>query len=917
MTKMYKIGRHNIYLPDNHKLEQYQQKWKLYDSMLGIIARCTLIKYPLATAIDVGANIGDSAALIQQFQSMPTLCIEGNPEYYFYLEENAKIINNIEIAHCFIGKSGEIIDLNKISSQGGTTSIVNAIGSKGINNSIMQSLASLLEKFPNFKNSKLLKIDTDGFDFEIILNSKDVIKRLKPIIYFEYDISFGIYNYSITHALKTIEFLTDLGYQKFMVFDNFGNHLCSLSSSDRKYFIDLTNYLFSNLYQSGQPAIYYFDICVFHGDDIDIYEGIYNDLCQISFQKLNKIRNSHFERNEIIGVCSSPNSVARDYAVSSQAAAQKCKVCGAGSHYFASAKILQKYDVKYYQCTSCGFVQTETPYWLKEAYSQAIAPSDIGLLYRNNMMANIVSKLLFNYFDHNAKFLDYGGGYGVFTRLMRDQGFDFYWWDKYCQNLFATGFELQEKDRSDLLLITAFEVFEHLTDPLEELETLLKLAPSILFSTSLLPDNNPKPDQWWYYATHEGQHIAIYTRKSLEILADKYNLKLYTDGEFLHLLTPEKNLPDNVFDLIKKGNINASHKPSLLSDDARQVISGILNHSPVSHPSRPVNPLEKQAPIILIDGVFFQLYKTGIARVWKSLLEQWATTEFARHLVVLDRNNTAPKINGIRYRTIHAYDYANTDRDRQLLQQICDEEQGELFISSYYTTPLTTPSVFMAYDMIPEVLGGDLSQPMWREKHRGINHASAFIAISANTANDLQRQFPQISPAAVTVAHCGLDARFSPASPQEIANFKFKYGLQKPYFLVMLGGGHKNIILFLRGFAQLVGRTGFDIVATGAVTQLPPDWRQLTAGCGFHGLQLADEELRVAYSGAIALVYPSQYEGFGMPIIEAMACGCPVITCPNASIPEVAGEAAIYVGDQDVAAMNECNVKVFSRCLFV
>jgi hypothetical protein len=65
-------------------------------------------------------------------------------------------------------------------------------------------------------------------------------------------------------------------------------------------------------------------------------------------------------------------------------------------------------------------------------------------------------------------------------------------------------------------------------------------------------------------------------------------------------------------------------------------------------------------------------------------------------------------------------------------------------------------------------------------------------------------------------------------------------------------------------------------------------------------LHLSDQELRAAYSGSVALVYPSIYEGFGLPILEAIACGCPVITCPNASIPEVAGEAALYVKDNDV-----------------
>jgi hypothetical protein len=65
-------------------------------------------------------------------------------------------------------------------------------------------------------------------------------------------------------------------------------------------------------------------------------------------------------------------------------------------------------------------------------------------------------------------------------------------------------------------------------------------------------------------------------------------------------------------------------------------------------------------------------------------------------------------------------------------------------------------------------------------------------------------------------------------------------------------------------------------------------------------LQLTDEELAAAYSGAVALVYPFKYEAFGRPILEAMACGCPVITCPNTSIPEIAGECAIYVKDDDV-----------------
>jgi FkbM family methyltransferase len=315
-------------------------------------------------------------------------------------------------------------------------------------------------------------------------------------------------------------------------------------------------------------------------------------------------------------------------------------------------------------------------------------------------------------------------------------------------------------------------------------------------------------------------------------------------------------------------------------------------------------------PTIVIDAVFFQLYNTGIARVWRSLLEQWANTEFANHILVLDRANTAPKIPGIRYRTIHRYDYNNTEADKQILQQICEEEQAELFISSYYTTPIETPSVFMAYDMIPEVIGRNLNQPMWREKHHAIQHASAYISISQNTAKDLSKFFSDIPLESIKVAHCGVDPLFSPASQNEINAFKYKYGINKPYFILGGLGGYKNAILFFQAFNQLVNKQGFDIVATGAGSKLTPEWREYTAGCTFHSLELTDEELRLAYAGAVALVYPSKYEGFGMPIIEAMACGCPVITCPNSSITEVGGEAAIYVNDDDVIALADALCEV-------
>ncbi len=321
---------------------------------------------------------------------------------------------------------------------------------------------------------------------------------------------------------------------------------------------------------------------------------------------------------------------------------------------------------------------------------------------------------------------------------------------------------------------------------------------------------------------------------------------------------------------------------------------------------------QKSFPLIAVDGVFFQLDTTGIARVWTSLLEVWANNGFAKHIVLLDRAGTAPKISGFRYRTLPQYNYNQTESDRQILQQICNEEGIDLFISTYYSTPIHTPSVLMLHDMIPEVIGINLEEPRWREKHHSIGYASFYISVSNNTATDLVKFFPSISPDLVTVAHCGVDSKFSPASLEEINLFKSKYGISKSYFILVGAnfGYNKNVELFLDAFAQLPTKQSLEVVLTSGGFLPRYEFRSYTSGSVVHILNLSDDELRIAYAGAIALVYPSKYEGFGLPILEALACGCPVITCPNSSIPEVAGNAAIYVDDSDVNAMADALCEV-------
>ncbi|MFB2881224.1 methyltransferase domain-containing protein [Floridanema aerugineum] len=579
----------------------------------------------------------------------------------------------------------------------------------------------------------------------------------------------------------------------------------------------------------------------------------------------------------------------------------KCKICQSESIHFANAKILDKYNIDYFKCQNCGFVQTEEPYWLSEAYTNAIASSDVGLVFRNLQFSKITSNIIFSIFAHSSKFLDYGGGYGLFVRLMRDEGFDFYWYDKYCDNIFAKGF-IAESEEEKYELVTAFEVFEHFSDPLTEIQNLFQFSRNILFSTELLPENNPKPGEWWYYSLQDGQHIAIYTVKSLAIIAERLGLNFYSNGLNLHLIT-EKQIPEVLFENLSYAPPPNNKKPSLITKDYLQVIGKTEEIEQELTTTSPLAPQQEKFKVI-IDGVFFQSFKTGIARLWKSLLEEWVKDGFSENILVLDRGGTVPKISGVNYRNIQLYNYSMAAFDREILQKICDEENADLFISTYYTTPISTPSVFMAYDMIPEVLGWNLSEPTWQEKHFGVRHGVAYITISENTARDLVKFFPDISPESITVAYCGIDSNLFPASSEEINSFKTKYGITKPYFLLVgARSGYKNGILFFQGFDQLYNKHGFDIVCSSFDPVFEDEFRVYTSGCTVHKLQLNDLELRLAYSGAVALAFPSQYEGFGLPVLEALACGCPVITCPNSSLPEVAGEAALYVNYDDVEGM--------------
>ncbi len=207
--------------------------------------------------------------------------------------------------------------------------------------------------------------------------------------------------------------------------------------------------------------------------------------------------------------------------------------------------------------------------------------------------------------------------------------------------------------------------------------------------------------------------------------------------------------------------------------------------------------------------------------------------------------------------------------------------------------------------------------------------ASQLIAISNTTRDDLMR-YAGVQPEKISVVHHGVSSRFRPVEDQRlIAATQAKYGITPPYFLyVGTVQPRKNLARLLEAYAQ--ARTEVQGLRTeeedssvlspqSSVLQLviagKRGWltgeieRQATQLFGpgspsvrFTGY-IADEDLPALLSGALAFMFPSLYEGFGMPILEAMACGTPVLTSATSALPEIAGDAALLIEPEDTAAI--------------
>lgn len=237
---------------------------------------------------------------------------------------------------------------------------------------------------------------------------------------------------------------------------------------------------------------------------------------------------------------------------------------------------------------------------------------------------------------------------------------------------------------------------------------------------------------------------------------------------------------------------------------------------------------------------------------------------------------------------------------------------------------VTVPDLIMAQGAGRLTGGGPHRRLLRALEARAVRRASRVLAISEYTAAEVV-DYLGVSAERVRVVPLAAGREFQPVSdPQRLAAIRERYRLSRPFFLVVGGfDPRKNLERLIRAFGRLLrgsGQSEIELVLAGPTAdegQVAAARKAISDGGLGERVRLTglvpDEDLAGLYSLAVALLFPSFYEGFGLPALEAMACGCPVAAAQASSLPEVVGRAGLYFDPYSESEMAQVMARLLAE----
>ncbi len=253
-----KIGNREIEVRLSHQLPENLKHYPHYNFNLGRIIALAETHFGKLTVIDVGANVGDTVAFIRNFSEAPILCIDGEEKYVRLLRRNIAQFKNVSICQTLLGSETKTENF-ALKMREGTAQVEASKEQVSV-----RSLEDVLQEFPEFQNSKILKTDTDGFDTHIIRGSKNFLEKTRPVLFFEFDPHF--IRKTGDDPFRFFDFLMEAGYAYFMFYSNIGDYLLSSTAENKTIITDLIHYY------SGRNIEIFMDVCAFTEEDKNLYE---------------------------------------------------------------------------------------------------------------------------------------------------------------------------------------------------------------------------------------------------------------------------------------------------------------------------------------------------------------------------------------------------------------------------------------------------------------------------------------------------------------------------------------------------------------------------------------------------------------------------------------------------------------------